>query len=120
MEWLLNKLGVDPAACMALVSLCAEHLCMLLRPQATALLLRLPAAGKPHFRCTFQLPAEYSSLQGDGENDVQMLQLVGLGVAVANAGALALQVADAYTASNAEDGVAQAVERFVLGPRGLL
>lgn len=74
-QWLLDRLGVDPAACMGL---------------------------------------------GDGENDVEMLQLLGLGVAMGNAGPPALGVADHITASNAEDGVARAVERFVLGPRGLL
>lgn len=49
-----------------------------------------------------------------------MLQLCGLGVAMGNAGAPALAAADTITAANAEDGVARAVERFVLGPRGLL
>lgn len=73
-SWLLDRLGVDPAACLAL---------------------------------------------GDGENDVEMLQLCGLGVAMGNAGPPALAVADAVTATNNEDGVARAVERFVLAPRGL-
>jgi hydroxymethylpyrimidine pyrophosphatase-like HAD family hydrolase len=73
-SWLLNRLGVDPAACMAL---------------------------------------------GDGENDLEMLQLVGLGVAMGNAVEAARAVADAATAANSADGVARAVERFVLQPRGL-
>ncbi|EFN56002.1 hypothetical protein CHLNCDRAFT_22679, partial [Chlorella variabilis] len=72
--WLLDRLGVDPAACLAL---------------------------------------------GDGENDVEMLRLCGLGVAMGNAGPPALAAADAITAPNSEDGVARAIERFVLRPRGL-
>lgn len=73
--WLLDRLGVDPSAVLAL---------------------------------------------GDGENDVEMLQLAGLGVAMGNAGPPALAAADAITASNDEDGVARAIERFVLAPRGLV
>ena len=49
-----------------------------------------------------------------------MLELRGLGVAMGNAAPAARSVADAITAKKAEDGVARAVERFVLGPRGLL
>lgn len=55
-----------------------------------------------------------------GENDVEMLKLCGLGVAMGNAGPPTLAAADEFTASNAADGVARAIERFVLGPRGLL
>lgn len=73
--WLLQRLGVDPAACMAL---------------------------------------------GDGENDVEMLRLCGLGVAMGNAGPPALAAADAITAANDADGVAAAIHRYVLSPRGLL
>lgn len=51
---------------------------------------------------------------------VEMLQLCGLGVAMANAVAPALDTADALTEANSNDGVARAVERFVLQPRGLL
>lgn len=51
---------------------------------------------------------------GDAENDVEMLQVVGIGVAVANAKPVALAAADHVVASNDEDGVAEAVERFVL------
>lgn len=52
---------------------------------------------------------------GDGENDVEMLQFVGWGVAMANANPHLKAVANALTASNTEDGVAQAIERYVLG-----
>ena len=51
---------------------------------------------------------------GDGDNDVTMLQEVGLGVAMANAEELVLRAADYVTESNDADGVAKAIERFVL------
>jgi len=56
---------------------------------------------------------------GDGENDVEMLQLVGLGVAVGNAAAKVKETADVEVGSNDQDGVAEAIERYVLAPRGL-
>ncbi|HQE17029.1 MAG TPA: HAD family hydrolase [Aggregatilineales bacterium] len=58
-------------------------------------------------------PGEVMAI-GDGENDVEMLKLVGLGVAVANATEVAKAAADVVVGSNNEDGVAEAVERFVL------
>lgn len=53
---------------------------------------------------------------GDGENDVEMLQYVGWGVAVANASPKLKQVAQAIVADHDHDGVAEAVERFALPP----
>lgn len=52
---------------------------------------------------------------GDGENDVEMLQLAGIGVAMGNASPPAKAAADVIVAGNDDDGVAEAVERFVLG-----
>ncbi len=51
---------------------------------------------------------------GDAENDIEMLRLAGIGVAVGNAPPQVRQAADFVVASNDEDGVAEAVERFVL------
>ncbi len=51
---------------------------------------------------------------GDGFNDVGMIQYAGLGVAMANAQQAVKDVADYVTLSNVEDGVAAAVEKFVL------
>lgn len=51
---------------------------------------------------------------GDGINDVDLLEAVGLPVAVANAIPEAKAVAKAVVSSNDEDGVAEAIERFVL------
>ena len=56
---------------------------------------------------------------GDAENDVEMLLLAGIGAAVANAGATAMRAADVVVPSNAEGGVADAIEKFVLAPRGI-
>lgn len=50
---------------------------------------------------------------GDQNNDVEMLAWAGFGVAPANAVAEARAAADEVTASNAEDGVAQVLERIV-------
>jgi hydroxymethylpyrimidine pyrophosphatase-like HAD family hydrolase len=55
---------------------------------------------------------------GDGENDIEMLQLAAVSVAMGNAGAKVKGAAGFETASNDEDGVAQAIDRFVLQPRG--
>jgi hypothetical protein len=49
---------------------------------------------------------------GDGENDIAMLQEVGLGIAMGHAPASVTGAAAWVTASNDEDGVAAAVERM--------
>ncbi|KAJ7520298.1 hypothetical protein O6H91_20G077400 [Diphasiastrum complanatum] len=51
---------------------------------------------------------------GDGENDIEMLKLVGLGVVMGNGAAQTIAVADAKVGSNDEDGVAEAIERYIL------
>ena len=51
---------------------------------------------------------------GDGENDVEMIQMVGVGVAVGNAEPHLKAAANHVVATNDADGVAEAVERFVL------
>lgn len=51
---------------------------------------------------------------GDGYNDVSMLGFAGLGVAMSNAQDAAKQASDFVTCSNNEDGVAYALDRFVL------
>lgn len=52
---------------------------------------------------------------GDNNNDIAMLQAVGWGVAMGHAPAHVKAAANAVTASNLEDGVAQAIERYALG-----
>jgi Cof subfamily protein (haloacid dehalogenase superfamily) len=51
---------------------------------------------------------------GDGENDIEMLQAAGIGVAMGNANELVQNTADYVTNSNIEDGVANALIRFAL------
>lgn len=50
---------------------------------------------------------------GDGENDIEMLQMVGLGVAMGNAHDTVKAVADAVVGTNEAAGVAEAIARFV-------
>ncbi len=51
---------------------------------------------------------------GDSENDLTMLQMAGLGVAMANSEPPIRAAADVITGSNTENGVAQAVYRYIL------
>jgi Cof subfamily protein (haloacid dehalogenase superfamily) len=51
---------------------------------------------------------------GDGENDIEMLELAGVGVAVGNADQRLKDVADHVVATNDEDAVANVLEKFVL------
>lgn len=54
---------------------------------------------------------------GDADNDIKMLSFAGLGVAMGNADEKCKESANYVTLSNAEDGVAAAVEKFVLGKK---
>ncbi|TDV50994.1 HAD family hydrolase [Actinophytocola oryzae] len=58
------------------------------------------------------VPAEKVVAFGDMPNDLPMLAWAGHGVAMANAHADLLAVADEVTAPNSEDGVAQVLERW--------
>lgn len=60
-------------------------------------------------------PAEIMAV-GDSYNDLSMIELAGIGVAVANAPQEVRQAADWVTASCQEGGVAQAVAKFILEP----
>lgn len=53
---------------------------------------------------------------GDGENDLEMIKAAGLGVAMGNADDLLKAAAHEVVSSNDDDGVAEAIERFVIGP----
>ncbi|MGH8921949.1 MAG: HAD family hydrolase, partial [Actinomycetes bacterium] len=50
---------------------------------------------------------------GDMPNDVEMLRWAGRGVAMGNAHPSLLDVADEVTGSNADDGLAQVLERYL-------
>jgi len=71
-----------------------------------------------------QLVAEHYGIEqadvlaiGDSYNDIAMLKWAGIGVAVANAPQMVKAAADYVTASNDEDGVAEALEKWVLNPQ---
>ena len=55
---------------------------------------------------------------GDGTNDLKMVQKVGLGVAMENAHEVVKKAANYITVSNEEDGVAKAIEKYVLTREG--
>jgi len=50
---------------------------------------------------------------GDGENDVDMLRAAGVGVAMGNASGHAFDAAEYVVSDNDNDGVADAIDRFV-------
>ncbi|AIQ54684.1 Cof-type HAD-IIB family hydrolase [Paenibacillus sp. FSL R7-0331] len=52
---------------------------------------------------------------GDSLNDLAAIQAAGLGVAMGNAQETVQQEADAVVASNNEDGIAEVIEKYVLG-----
>ena len=54
---------------------------------------------------------------GNSNNDVSMLSMTPWGFAVANASKSAKEAATYETLSNNEDGVAKAVEKYVLGEK---
>jgi Cof subfamily protein (haloacid dehalogenase superfamily) len=56
-------------------------------------------------------PSEMVAI-GDGENDMAMLQMVALGIAMGNAPPLVQTAADWVTATNNQDGIAMAIERL--------
>lgn len=60
------------------------------------------------------IPAENIMACGDGSNDIAMIRDAGFGVAMANAIDEVKAAADYVTLSNDEDGVAKAMERYVL------
>lgn len=49
---------------------------------------------------------------GDGENDIDMLELVGLGIAMGNANETLKNVADFVTKKSSEDGIEYALKKF--------
>lgn len=60
------------------------------------------------------IPYEQTMCFGDAENDHHMIKFAGKGVAMANAMPKTKSIADYITDSNDDDGVAKAIEKFVL------
>jgi hydroxymethylpyrimidine pyrophosphatase-like HAD family hydrolase len=65
----------------------------------------------PHIS-SFQIYDMQIMAIGDGENDVEMLQLASLGVALSNGSKKTKAVANVIGLSNDEDGVADAIYRY--------
>lgn len=70
--------------------------------------------GLSHLLELIDMPKENVIAFGDGENDIGMLQLAGIGVAMGNSKPEVQKAANYVTASNDHDGIAEALERFVL------
>ena len=51
---------------------------------------------------------------GDSPNDAEMIRLAAVGVVMGNASEEMKKIGDYVTATNEEDGVAAAIEKFVL------
>lgn len=62
----------------------------------------------------YQVPLEQVMTIGDNFNDLPMLCLAGLGVAMGNAPEAVKTETKAVTKSNNEHGVAEAIEKYVL------
>ncbi|MDF2987614.1 MAG: HAD-superfamily hydrolase, subfamily [Eubacterium sp.] len=60
------------------------------------------------------IPASQMIAIGDNENDISMFEYVGLGIAMENGEAVAKAAAKYVTAANDRDGVAYAIEKFIL------
>jgi GntR family transcriptional repressor for pyruvate dehydrogenase complex len=62
-----------------------------------------------------QVPAEQTMAIGDHDSDAALLQWAGIGIAMGNATPAAKAAADVVTSSNLRDGVAEALEQYLLG-----
>jgi len=63
---------------------------------------------------TLQIPPEQIATLGDMPNDVLMFEKSGMSIAMGNASAEVQAQANFVTSSNAEEGFATAVDRFIL------
>jgi len=66
-----------------------------------------------------QIPAEQTMAIGDDDRDADLLQWAGIGVAMGNATPAAKAAADMITSSNLRDGVAEALEQWLLGSKSV-
>ena len=71
-------------------------------------------AGVTAIAKTLGVPLEQTAVIGDGGNDVAMFKVAALSIAMANGEQSTRDAATETTASNAEDGVAQAIDRVVI------
>ena len=61
------------------------------------------------------VPIEEAIGVGDAFNDVPMLEMAGLGVAMGNSNEAALQAADVVVGDNDHDGIAEVIDRYLMG-----
>ena len=78
------------------------------------------ASGLTALAHQLDIPLSHVMAIGDNNNDIEMLEAVGWGVAMGQASDVVQSIAQAVTTSNAEDGVAQAIERYALRSRSTL
>lgn len=74
------------------------------------------ASGVAALAHALAIPLDEVMAIGDNNNDSAMLQVAGWGVAMGHAPDAVKGIANAITASNAENGAALAIERYLLGP----
>ena len=78
-----------------------------------------PKLSKSHginMLCTWhQIEIENICAFGDADNDADMIHDVGIGIAMENASPLTKSYAKAITLDNQNDGVAEYIEKFILG-----
>ena len=88
------------------------------RSQTYYLDVTAPEANKGHgvtaLAKALGVPLAQTAVVGDGQNDVFMFKVAGLSIAVDNASDEVKAAADHVTASNVDDGVAKAIDRYVL------
>ena len=72
------------------------------------------ASGVVELARYLSVPLEQIMAIGDNNNDIEMLRTVGWGVAMGQASEAVKSAARAFTASNQEEGVAQAIQHYVL------
>ncbi len=72
------------------------------------------AVGLERVCASFDIPAKNVIAFGDEDNDIEMLQFAGTGVAMSNAIPQLKEVANTITLSNEEDGIAHFLEKHVL------
>ena len=72
------------------------------------------ASGVAEVAKSFTIPLEQIMAIGDNNNDIEMLRMVGWGVAMGQASEAVKLAARAVTASNRGDGVAEAIKRYAL------
>ncbi len=87
----------------------ATHLLEIFNPQVNKWTMI-----ESHARREGMTPPRIAAI-GDGLNDVELIRECGLGIAMGNAGASVMDVADQVTADHDEDGVAVAIDRILEG-----